>query len=340
MTVTRFVIVGFGNIGKRHAKILQHMEQAELTAIVDLDPEKENTVNDQFSVPCFRYLNQFLQAGIEADLLVIATPNGYHYEQAYQALAHGFHVLVEKPIALTSEACKSLIEKANKENKKLHCVLQNRYSPPARWLKQVVDENWLGDLFMVDVNCFWNRDERYYSKNDWRGDRQLDGGTLFTQFSHFIDLIIWVFGDATNAEGRFFNFNHRDTIDFEDSGTLNLSMDCGAKVDFTYSTSVWDKNMESSISVIGEKGSLKIGGQYMDSIEHCHIKGYDQPTIPPVNPPNDYGHFKGSAANHFYVLDNVIKALNDQPYELAHPEEACKSIALIEKVYQDRSPGK
>lgn len=336
MTITRFVIVGFGNIGQRHAQILQQMEQAELSAIVDLDPGKENTVTEQYSVPFFRYLNHFIEASVDADVLVIATPNGYHYEQAYQALDNGFHVLVEKPIALTAEACKGLITMANQKDKQLHCVLQNRYSPPARWLKQVVDDKRLGEIFMVDVNCFWNRDGRYYSKNDWRGDRQLDGGTLFTQFSHFIDLMIWVFGDVRDAEGRFFNFNHSDTIDFEDSGILNLSMESGAKIDFTYSTSVWDRNMESSISVIGEKGSLKIGGQYMDSIEHCHIEGYEQPTIPSVNPPNDYGHFKGSAANHLYVLDNVIKALNHQPYELAYPQEACKSIALIEKVYQDR----
>ncbi len=334
LTRTRFAIVGFGNIGKRHANILHNMQDAELTAVVDIDSSEKSKVAESYGEIFFNSLHDFFEEGYEADVLVVATPNGYHYQQAYQGLERGYHVLVEKPITLSTKACSDLIEKARNVGKEVFCVLQNRYSPPARWLKYVIDQALLGRIFLVDVHCFWNRDEKYYDQKNWRGDAQLDGGTLFTQFSHFIDLILWAFGEVKESEGRFFNFNHQKLIDFEDSGILHLSMNNGAKVVFTYSTSVWEKNMESSISVIGEKGSLKIGGQYMDRIDHCHIKDYDQPEISPVNPPNDYGHYKGSAANHFFVLENMIKALNGETFELARPEEACKSIALIEHVYQ------
>ena len=336
MTSKHFAIVGYGNIGSRHAHIIDQMPEAELTACIDKDPEKQQSFGSHFVKPVFASLEQFFQADLDVDVVIIATPNGYHYEQALAAIEKGYHVLIEKPITLSTSACIELIQKAKAHDKYIFCVLQNRFSPPAQWLKQVVDDDKLGQIYMVDVHCFWNRDERYYQTNNWRGKYHLDGGTLFTQFSHFVDLLIWVFGDVRDANGSFFNFNHPQSIEFEDSGLIHLNMHSGAKVNFSYSTSVWDQNMESSISVIGEKGSLKIGGQYMDRIEHCHIKDYERPEIEPSNPPNQYGAFQGSAANHFYVLDNVVKALNQQSYQLAYPEEACKSIALIEHVYQDR----
>jgi len=336
LAVTKFVLVGYGNIGKRHAELLTNMEQADLTAVIDIDTTKKQEVEERLNAVFFSHMADCFQAGIEADVVIIATPNGEHYQQASQALEQGYHVLVEKPITLSQETCSALIEQAESYDRKVFCVLQNRFSPPARWLKSVVKQGKLGQIYLVDIHCFWNRDERYYTQSAWRGDLHLDGGTLFTQFSHFIDLLLWVFGEVQHSSGCFYNFSHRESIDFEDSGLLNLTMQNGARVVFHYSTAVWDKNMESSITVIGEKGSLKIGGQYMDSIEHCHIQDYEQPDIPSVNPPNDYGHFQGSAANHHYVLENIIKALHGVPYELAHPAEACKSIALIEAVYQYR----
>ena len=337
LRATRFAIIGYGNIGQRHARLIRQMESAELVAVVDTDSDKQAPVKRNEDVPFYNSLEAFFNDGIAADVLNICTPNGYHFDQAYEALSHNYHVLVEKPLTLTHEACEKLITQGKTMGKQVFCVLQNRYSPPARWLKQVVNEGVLGKIYLVEINCYWNRDNRYYQERAWRGTKVLDGGTLFTQFSHFVDLLIWVFGAVKSQEGRFFNFNHRHNTEFEDSGILHLTMHNDAQVIFTYSTAVWDHNMESSITVIGEKGSLKIGGQYMDRVEHCHIEGYDMPDISAVNPPNDYGQFKGSAANHFYVFDNVVKALNGESYELARPEEACQSISLIEEVYKSRN---
>ena len=337
MAGTSFAIIGHGNIGERHARIIRQMDRAELAAVVDTDETKRQQVEAEYNVPFYSSFEAFLKQDNDAEVINICTPNGYHFEQAYAGLDNDCHVLVEKPITLSRQSCTALIKHSESVRKKVFCVLQNRYSPPARWLKHIVDQGLLGKIFLVDINCYWNRDERYYNQSSWRGTKALDGGTLYTQFSHFIDLLIWVFGDVHSSSGQFFNFSHQSNIEFEDSGILNLTLQKSAKVTFTYSTSVWDKNMESSISVIGEKGSLKIGGQYMDKVEYCHVQNYEKPEIPAVNPPNDYGQFKGSAANHYFVFDNLVKALNNEPYELAGPYDACQSIALIEKLYADRN---
>ncbi len=119
-----------------------------------------------------------------------------------------------------------------------------------------------------------------YYQNSWKGTKDLDGGTLFTQFSHFIDIMYWLFGDITNIQGRFDDFNHGDSIAFEDSGMVAFDFINGGMGCINYSTAVWDKNLESSITIIGAKGSIKIGGQYMNEVEYCHIKDYTMPQLP------------------------------------------------------------
>jgi UDP-N-acetyl-2-amino-2-deoxyglucuronate dehydrogenase len=151
--------------------------------------------------------------------------------------------------------------------------MQNRYSPPSQWIKSVVDQRLLGDIHLVQVNCYWNRDERYYKAGSWKGSNALDGGTLFTQFSHFIDILYWLFGDITDIQGKFADFNHNDLTEFEDSGLVTFRFLDGGMGCLNYSTAVWDKNLESSMTIIGSNGSVKIGGQYMDQVEYCHIKG-------------------------------------------------------------------
>ena len=151
--------------------------------------------------------------------------------------------------------------------------MQNRASPPSVCIKEVFDKKLLGDILMVQLNCCWNRDERYYEKANWKETMKLDGGTLFTQFSHFIDMMYWLFGDIKDIHANFQNFKHENSIDFEDSGFVNFNFVDGGMGCINYSTAVWDKNMESSMTIIGSEGSVKLGGQYMDKVEHCHIKG-------------------------------------------------------------------
>lgn len=211
--------------------------------------------------------------------------------------------------------------------------MQNRYSPPSHWLKRVVDDKIIGDVFMVQVNCYWNRDDRYYKKGHWKGTADLDGGTLFTQFSHFIDIMYWVFGDITDINARFDNFTHSHSIAFEDSGIVNFRFVNGGIGSMNYSTAIWDRNMESSITVIGSKGSVKVGGQYMNEVEYCHIDNYEMPVLDRVNPANDYGPYKGSAANHHYIIENVIDVLKGRTSITTNALEGMKVVEIIERIY-------
>jgi UDP-N-acetyl-2-amino-2-deoxyglucuronate dehydrogenase len=251
----------------------------------------------------------------------------------FLALEHKMHVVVEKPMALTKKECESVIFKALQVHKHVFCVMQNRYSPPSQWIKSVVENGALGKIHMVQLNCYWNRDERYYKKGNWKGSMNLDGGTLFTQFSHFIDIMYWLFGDIDNIQAKFADFTHKDLTEFEDSGFVNFEFVNGGMGSINYSTAVWDKNLESSITIIGEKGSVKIGGQYMDQVEVCNIKDYELPELAPTNPANDYGHYKGSANNHHYIFGNVIDTLKGRTTMTTNALEGLKVVEIIERIY-------
>ena len=214
--------------------------------------------------------------------------------------------------------------------------MQNRYSPPSVWIKDVIEKKTLGEIFLVQLNCYWNRDERYYKKGQWKGDQELDGGTLFTQFSHFIDIMYWLFGDINDIQGVFSDNNHKDLTDFEDSGFVNFKFINGGIGCINYSTSVWDINLESSITIIGSKGSIKIGGQYMNEVEYCHIQNYTMPQLDPANPANDYGAYKGSAANHHFVIQNVVDTLKGRTTITTNALEGLKIVEIIERIYAVR----
>lgn len=333
MKKIRFAIVGFGHIGRRHATIAHEYAHSEVVAIIDTDAnaKKHDLYPDE--VPFFSSIEEFLDSPIEADVVTIATPNGFHCPYALSALVKGHHVVIEKPMGLNKAECEDVIFKALQVSRQVFVVKQNRYSPPSRWLKEVVSSGKLGDILMVQVNCYWNRDDRYYKPGGWKGTKELDGGSLFTQFSHFIDIMYWVFGDIKNVKSTFNNFTHNELTEFEDSGLVQFEFINGGMGCLNFSTSVWDTNMESSITVVGTNGSLKIGGQYMNEIEYCHIEGYEKPVLPPTNPPNDYGPFKGSAANHHYVIENVVNTLNGKDTITANALEGMKIVDIIERIY-------
>jgi len=327
-----FAVIGCGHIGKRHAAMIVRNEGAKLVALVDIKSKDDLDINE-FNVPFFQSIEDLIKSDLDIDVINIATPNGFHAEQAIIALNNKKHIVIEKPIALSKNDAENILYKALNANRQVFAVMQNRYSPPSTWIKKVIEDQILGQIYLVQLNCYWNRDNRYYTKGSWHGNKNLDGGTLFTQFSHFIDIVYWLFGDIDNIKSKFFNFNHSNLTEFEDSGFITFDFIKGGNGILNYSTSVWDKNLESSMTIIAEKGTVKIGGQYMDKVEYCHIDGYTLPVLPPTNPGNDYGAYKGSAQNHNYIIENVVNVLNKKANITTNALEGMKVVDIIERIY-------
>ena len=331
----KFAVIGYGHIGKRHAEMVRNNPNSELIAVCDIKTTEEvgaEAIEESF-YPSYEAL---LAADLDIDVINICVPNGLHTDYALQALEQHKHVVVEKPIALTRHDAERMVFKSLEVSRHVFCVMQNRYSPPSEWLKKIVSEKIIGDTLVVQLNCYWNRDDRYYKKDNWHGTEDLDGGTLFTQFSHFIDIMYWLFGDITNIQGKFKDFTHADLTAFEDSGLINFDFVNGGMGALNYSTAINEKNFESSITIIGSKGTVKVAGQYMNEVEYCEIENYEMPELRPSNPPNDYGLYKGSAQNHNYVIENVIDKLQNEGTITTNVLEGMKVVDIIERIYQIR----
>ena len=331
----KFAVVGCGHIGKRHAEMISRNKDAELVALIDKKDPKEIDI-EKYNVPVFKSLEEYIKSNPIVDVVNICTPNGFHAEQSLKALDAKKHIVVEKPMALSKADAEKVIFKSLQVNKQLFAVMQNRYSPPSVWIKELIESGKLGEIYMVQLNCYWNRDDRYYKKDSWHGKKDLDGGTLFTQFSHFIDILYWLFGDIDNIQTKMNDFNHSALTDFEDSGFVNFDFMNGGMGCINFSTSVWNQNLESSMTIIAENGSVKIGGQYMDKVEYCHIKDYEMPELAPTNPGNDYGAYKGSAQNHNYLIDNVVEVLQGKTTITTNALEGLKVVDIIERIYNTK----
>ncbi len=331
----RFAVVGMGHIGKRHAEMIRRDPGAQLVAVADIRSAQECGIAN-IDEPVYRSLDEMLASEKEIDVLNICTPNGLHASMALQALENNLHVVVEKPMALTNHDAEAIIHSSFQKEKHVFCVMQNRFSPPSVWLKELIEQNVLGKIYQVQINCYWNRDHRYYTHQNWHGDAQLDGGTLFTQFSHFIDIMYWLFGDIKNISGRFNDFNHQTLTDFEDSGIVSFDFVKGGTGCLNYSTALFGENLESSMIIIAEKGTVKVAGQYMNEVAYCNIDNYTMPELAQGAPPNDYGAYKGSAQNHHFVIRNVVEKLNKQSSISTNALEGMKVVDIIERIYAVR----
>jgi UDP-N-acetyl-2-amino-2-deoxyglucuronate dehydrogenase len=334
----KFAVIGCGHIGKRHAEMIRRNPEADLVALCDVLPIDQLGLGYD-DVPVYPTLDEMLSVHSGIQVVNIATPNGLHVEHSIRALEAHKHVVIEKPMALTKADAEKVIYKALQVHRQVFAVMQNRYSPPSTWIKDLVSSGRLGKIYMVQLNCYWNRDHRYYKPGSWHGNKALDGGTLFTQFSHFIDIMYWLFGDIHNIKSRFYDFNHNGVTDFEDSGIVSFDFIDGGSGILNFSTAVWDANLESSMTIIAENGSVKVGGQYMDKVEYCHIKDYTMPDLAPTNPGNDYGAYKGSAQNHNFVIDNVVNVLNNRASISTNALEGLKVVEIIERIYKYSNQG-
>ncbi len=331
-TPIQIAVLGYGHIGRRHAALVLQHPHLELTAVIETDADKRAEAA-RTGAAVYNSLQTFLEAPTTANLVAVCTPNGHHYEQSRAVLEHGMHVIIEKPLTLTAAQAAELSAIADEQNLHIFPVMQNRFSPPSQWLKELLDSGRLGKIYMVQVSCYWNRDERYYAGNSWRGTKDLDGGTLYTQFSHFLDILLWLFGDLTNLVTKLETFNHSHLTETEDSGIITFDIASGGIGSFSFSTSVWQENLESSLTIIAENGSVKVGGQYMDQVEKCHIRDYELPELATTNACNDYGTYKGSAQNHHHHYENIVQVLQGTAAPEVAAADGQRLIELIEAVY-------
>ncbi|MGC4103368.1 Gfo/Idh/MocA family protein [Ferruginibacter sp.] len=328
-----FAITGCGRIAKRHAE--QAVKQGNLVAVCDIVPAKADEMAALYNAQPYYSLEAMLAAEKELDVVSICTPNGLHAHHSILSLQAGNNVLCEKPLCIAIADAKNMIAAAEKAGKKLFVVKQNRYNPPVAFLKELIHTGKLGRVFSFQVNCFWNRPPAYYT--GWKGTRELDGGTLFTQFSHFIDLVYWLLGDVADVKTMTGNFAH-PSIAFEDTGAVLFRMKSGAIGSLNYTVNSYDKNMEGSITVFAEHGTVKVGGQYLNELEYCQVKDIREPELPKGNPANGYGFYQGSMSNHDKVYENLVLALQNDQHEFASAEDGLKTVEIIERIYAPSAP--
>jgi len=229
----RFFIVGYGNIGRRHAEHILHNPDTTLVSICDINNAYLSHIPEEVSF--FTSLEQMLEE-TEADVLCVCTPNYLHEQHTIAGLDAGMHTVVEKPMAISVEECSRMIATAEKTGKTIFAVKQNRYNPPVQEVKKLMINNELGEIYMMQVNCFWNRGDIYYAGSNWRGKKDKDGGCLFTQFSHFVDILYYLNGPVISAIGRTWNYAHRHNTEVEDTGSFVMKAANNAIINFNFTT--------------------------------------------------------------------------------------------------------
>lgn len=332
MNNINFALIGCGNISRKH--ITEISKHGKLIAICDTEESKLNSIKlESFTPNKYTCIDEMLEVEKKLNIVAISTPNGLHAEQSIKCLNNGLHVICEKPMSLSSTDCGRMINASEKNNKRLFIVKQNRFNPPISALKSLLNDNILGKIYSVQLTCIWNRDISYYN-NSWRGTLNLDGGILFTQFSHFIDIVYWLFGDFHVDCAKFNNYHHRGSIEFEDTAVVLASFMNGAIGTLNFSINSFEKNMEGSLTVIGENGTIKIGGEYLNKIEYQRIKNYSFTSTDYSRPANNYGSYIGSMSNHDLVYENVLDVLNNGASINTSNFEAFKTVEIIERIYR------
>ena len=314
----------------RHARQIEQNPDTQLVAVCDIDANVKAHLPE--GVLFYADLEQMLNS-CPADVLCVCTPNYLHEPHTIAGLNAGLHTVVEKPMAISVASCDRMIAAAEKSGKTIFAVKQNRYNPPVQEVKKLMANHELGEIYLVQVNCFWNRGDAYYAGSDWRGKRDKDGGCLFTQFSHFVDILYYLNGPVTAAQGWIQNFAHKHNTEVEDTGSFVLKAANNAIVNFNFTTCAYGRNMEGSITIFAEKGTVKIGGQYLNTIEYQKLA---EATLPHINisaKANDYGLYQGSMSNHDKVIQNVVDVLHHNHPVMTSASEGREVIRIIEQMY-------
>jgi predicted dehydrogenase len=331
MDKVKFGIVGCGRIAQRHAEHIS--KNGELSAVCDIDLDKATRLALPYGAKVYQNIDDLLASEKDLDVISICSPNGLHAEHSIKSLDAGFHVLCEKPMAINVHDCGEMLKAAERNNRRLFAIKQNRFNPPVAAVKEAIDKGILGKIYSVQLSCFWNRNFDYYH-NSWKGTLELDGGTLYTQFSHFVDLLYWMVGDVRKAYALMGNFAHEGVIEFEDTGVVALEFYNSALGTINYTVNSFGKNMEGSLTIFAEKGTVKIGGQYLNELEYQNIEDFEFKDLPQGNTANNYGKYQGSMSNHDKIYENLIDVLKNGSSISTSSFEGLKTVEIIDKIYQ------
>lgn len=313
----KFSLAGFGHIGRVHKQAIEETMGAELVSIIDI-----NISENEIEIPVYKTLESFLEEDKETDVVIIATPNGLHAQHAIQCLKAGKHVLIEKPIALTLKDAQEILEVAEKYGKRVFSSMQLRFSPPVRFVKDLIESKNLGEIYMVNIHCYWNRNKNYYQVRDWSGSLEMDGGVLFTQFSHFIDILNFWFDETKCTKSWFSNFSHQGVTEFPDTGKLDFKAD-GVEGNMIFTTSVFEKNYTSRIVIIAEKGTLEIGDQYLNQLNYCNMEN----KVATEDFSTEVKNF------HPQAISEIVAAVTENRNSTLDGEHALRLVKFIEEAY-------
>jgi UDP-N-acetyl-2-amino-2-deoxyglucuronate dehydrogenase len=331
----RIALVGCGRISKNHFEAIDQIDGLELVAVSDTDPERAKRAGTEWKVPHFTSYEQML-AESKADVVTIATPSGLHPEQGVAAAKAGKHVVMEKPMAISLTGADALVQACDKAGVQLFVVKQNRLNPPVQLLKRAVDRNRFGRIYMASCTVHWARPQEYYEQAPWRGTWEFDGGAFMNQASHYVDLIQWLMGPVESVVAKTATLARR--IETEDTGIAILKFRSGALGSIQVTMLAYPRNLEGSITILGEKGSAKIGGTAVNKIEHWEFAEHDDDDklIEAANtsPPNVYG------LGHQGYYRNVLSVLRGEAKPDTDGRAGRKSLELILGIYESAKTGR
>jgi len=331
----RFALVGCGRIAKNHFEaIAAHGPQAELVAVCDNKPAALAAAMASTGAAGFDSL-QALLAGCDADVIVLATPSGLHPQQAIAAAKAGRHVLSEKPMATKLDEGLAMVRACRDAGVKLFVVKQNRLNKTVQLVKGAIEQGRFGRIFLSTVNVFWTRPQSYYDASPWRGRWDLDGGAFMNQASHYVDLLDWLVGPVDSVHAYTATLD-RD-IEAEDTGVLSARLRHGGLASINVTMLTYPQNLEGSITILGEKGTVKIGGTAVNQIDHWQFAD-QQPGDDLVKGSNyDSGSVYGFGHPLYY--DNVIKTLRGQASAEVDGYEGLRSLEILIAAYRSARDG-
>ena len=332
----RFALVGYGRISDRHVKAIQeHADTAELVAICDTDADALARAQDRVGVKGFSRLEALLKES-DADVVVLATPSGLHAEQGIQVAQSGRHVITEKPMATRWKDAKRLVHACDIAGVHLFVVKQNRENPTLQLLKRAIENKRFGRIYMVNINVFWSRSQEYYDSARWRGTWEFDGGAFMNQASHYVDLLDWLVGPVGSVHA--FTATLGRNIEVEDTGVANIRWRSGTLGSVNVTMLTHRQNLEGSLTVIGEKGTVRLGGVAVNEIQHWEFAESDKEDQRVVDTSYDTGSVYGFGHPRYY--ENVIKALRGEEKPQTDGREGLRSLEALIAIYLSARDGR